>query len=110
MPQDPSSKNIFRINVPEQALVDLRRRVNATKWPDRETVTDESQGVQLATIQELARHWGEDCEWRRCEAKLNALPQLMTEIDGLDIRHPRQHHALLGDEHGDFFSSLLLRK
>ncbi len=72
----------FLVNVPEEALVDLRRRINATRWPDRETVADESQGVQLATIQEVARYWGTDYDWRRCEAKLNALPQFMTEIDG----------------------------
>ena len=75
----------FNIQVPEEVLVDLRRRINATKWPDRETVTDESQGVQLATMQELARYWGTDYDWRKCEAKLNALPQFITEIDGLDI-------------------------
>src|SRR5208337_4175054 len=75
----------FRVNFPEEALVDLRRRINATKWPERETVTDQSQGVQLATIQELARYWATDYDWRKCEAKLNALPQFMAEIDGLDI-------------------------
>jgi pimeloyl-ACP methyl ester carboxylesterase len=75
----------FRIDVPEEALIDLRRRLAATRWPERETVTDESQGVQLATIQELARYWATDYDWRRCEAKLNALPQFTTEIDGLDI-------------------------
>src|ERR1700682_660926 len=64
----------FLVNVPEEALVDLRRRISATRWPDRETVTDESQGVQLATIQEVARYWGTDYDWRKCEAKLNALP------------------------------------
>ena len=84
----------FQINVPEDALVDLRRRINATRWPDRETVTDESQGVQLATIQELARYWGTDYDWRKCEATLNALPQFITEIDGLDIHfiHIRSQH------------------
>jgi pimeloyl-ACP methyl ester carboxylesterase len=84
----------FRVNVPEEALVDLRRRINATRWPDRETVPDESQGVQLATIQEVARYWGTDYDWRKCEAKLNALPQFMTEIDGLDIHfiHVRSKH------------------
>jgi Epoxide hydrolase N terminus len=84
----------FRINVPEESLVDLRRRLAATRWPDRETVTDESQGVQLATMQELARYWGTDYDWRKCEAKLNALPQFMTEIDGLDIHfiHVRSKH------------------
>jgi pimeloyl-ACP methyl ester carboxylesterase len=84
----------FRINVPEEALVDLHRRLAATRWPDRETVTDNSQGVQLETLQELARYWGTDYDWRTCEAKLNALPQFMTEIDGLDIHfiHVRSKH------------------
>jgi pimeloyl-ACP methyl ester carboxylesterase len=84
----------FRIDVPEEALIDLRRRLAATRWPERETVTDESQGVQLATIQELARYWGTDYDWRKCEAKLNALPQFMTKIDGLDIHliHVRSKH------------------
>jgi hypothetical protein len=75
----------FRIDVPEAALVDLRRRIAATQWPEKETVADESQGVQLATIQELTRYWATDYDWRKCEAKLKALPQFITEIDGLDI-------------------------
>ena len=75
----------LQINVPKNQLVDLRRRLAATRWPDRETVADESQGVQLAAIQEVARHWEKDYDWRKCEAKLNALPQFLTEIDGLDI-------------------------
>jgi hypothetical protein len=70
---------------PEAELTELRRRINATRWPERETVTDDSQGVRLAMIQELARYWGTDYDWRKCEAKLNALPHFMTEIDGLDI-------------------------
>jgi pimeloyl-ACP methyl ester carboxylesterase len=84
----------FRINVPEEALADLRRRLAATQWPDRETVTDESQGVQLATMQELARSWAIDYDWRKCEAKLNALPQFISKIDGLDIHfiHVRSKH------------------
>jgi pimeloyl-ACP methyl ester carboxylesterase len=84
----------FRINVPEEALVDLRRRVLATRWPDRETVTDRSQGAQLAKIQELVRYWGTDYDWRKVEAQLNALPQFLTEIDGLDIHflHVRSRH------------------
>jgi pimeloyl-ACP methyl ester carboxylesterase len=84
----------FRVNVPEAALVDLRRRINATRWPDRETVSDESQGVPLAMIQELAHYWGTDYDWRKVEAKLNALPQFITEIDGLDIHfiHVRSNH------------------
>jgi pimeloyl-ACP methyl ester carboxylesterase len=83
----------FHIHVPEEALVDLRRRINATKWPERETVADASQGVQLATTQKLARAWTE-YDWRKCEAKLNALPNFMTEIDGLDIHfiHVRSKH------------------
>jgi len=75
----------FRINVPEEDLADLRRRIAATRWPEKETVADQSQGVQLATIQELARYWATDYDWRKCEAKLKALPQFMTEIDGLDM-------------------------
>ena len=84
----------FRIDVPEEDLVDLRRRIAATQWPEKETVADESQGVPLATIQELARYWATDYDWRTCEAKLNALPQFMTEIDGLDIHfiHVRSNH------------------
>jgi pimeloyl-ACP methyl ester carboxylesterase len=75
----------FRVNMPEEAITDLERRVNATRWPSRELVADRSQGVQLATIQELARYWPTDYDWRRCEEKLNALPQFKTEIDGVDI-------------------------
>src|SRR6266498_3114366 len=84
----------FRIDVPKEALVDLRRRIAATQWPERETVADQSQGVQLATIQELARYWATEYDWRKCEAKLNALPQFITEIDGLDIHfiHVRSNH------------------
>src|SRR5215472_9498710 len=75
----------FRVEVTDAELDDLRRRIRATRWPEQETVKDESQGVGLATIQELARYWGTDYDWRKCEAKLNALPQFITEIDGLDI-------------------------
>src|SRR5215208_1358419 len=84
----------FRIDVPEEELVDLRRRIAATQWPEKETVADQSQGVQLATIQELARYWATDYDWRKVEAKLNALPQFMTEIDGLDFHfiHVRSKH------------------
>ena len=84
----------FRVNVPEQELTELRRRINATKWPDREQVTDASQGVQLATMQKLARYWSTEYDWRKCEAALNALPQFVTEIDGLDIHfiHVRSKH------------------
>ena len=84
----------FRVNVPEAELTELRRRINATKWPERETVTDQRQGVQLATIQKLARYWATDYDWRKCEARLNALPNFITEIDGLDIHfiHVRSKH------------------
>jgi pimeloyl-ACP methyl ester carboxylesterase len=84
----------FRVNVPESELTELRRRINATRWPERETVADASQGVQLATMQKLARYWASEYDWRKCEAKLNALPNFMTEIDGLDIHfiHVRSKH------------------
>jgi pimeloyl-ACP methyl ester carboxylesterase len=84
----------FQVGFPEADLADLRRRVNATRWPERETVSDDSQGVRLALMQELARYWGADYDWRKCEAKLNDLPQFMTEIDGLDIHfiHVRSPH------------------
>ena len=75
----------FEVHVPEEDLVDLRRRVAATRWPPQELVADRSQGVQLATMRELARHWATEYDWRACEARLNALPQFKTEIDGLDI-------------------------
>jgi pimeloyl-ACP methyl ester carboxylesterase len=84
----------FQVNVPEAELTDLRRRINATKWPERETVADASQGVQLATIQALARYWASDYDWRKIEAKMKALPHFITEIDGLDIHfiHVRSKH------------------
>jgi hypothetical protein len=84
----------FQIDVPQEAVDDMRRRLAATRWPDRETVTDDSQGVPLATMQALARYWGTDYDWRKCEAQLNALPHFMTEIDGLDIHfiHVRSQH------------------
>jgi len=84
----------FRVNVPEEELTDLRRRIKGTRWPDRETVTDQSQGVQLATVQALARYWANEYDWRKVEAKLKALPQFVTEIDGLDIHfiHLRSKH------------------
>jgi len=84
----------FRVNVPEAALVDLKRRIAATRWPDKETVADQSQGAQLARLQELVRYWGSGYDWRRLEAKLNALPQFMTNIDGVDIHfiHVRSRH------------------
>jgi pimeloyl-ACP methyl ester carboxylesterase len=84
----------FRVDIPEEQLVDLRRRLLATRWPDRETVSDQSQGVQLEKLQQLVRYWGTGYDWRKAEAKLNALPQFMTEIDGLDIHfiHVRSPH------------------
>ena len=84
----------FHVNVPEADLADLRRRIKATRWPERETVTDASQGVQLATIQALARYWATEYDWRKIEARLNALPQFVTEIDELDIHfiHVRSKH------------------
>jgi pimeloyl-ACP methyl ester carboxylesterase len=75
----------FRVNIPEAALVDLRRRIAATRWPEKETVTDQSQGVQLAKLQALVRYWGTAYDWRKVEARLNSLPQFVTNIDGLDI-------------------------
>ena len=93
-PADRMAIRPFRVNVPEAELVDLRRRIKATRWPQRETVNDDTQGVQLATARELARYWATDYDWRKCEARLNALPQFMTEIDGLDIHfvHVRSKH------------------
>ena len=84
----------FRVDIPDDALLDLRQRIATTRLPDRETVTDQSQGVQLATVQKLARYWQTEYDWRKCEAKLNALPQFVTEIDGLDIHfiHVRSQH------------------
>jgi pimeloyl-ACP methyl ester carboxylesterase len=75
----------FKVNIPEQALADLRRRIQATRWPDRETVGDSSQGVQLAKLQELVQYWGSGYDWRKFEARINSLPQFMTTIDGVDI-------------------------
>lgn len=84
----------FRIDVPEEDLADLRRRVLATRWPDRETVADQSQGVQLAKLRELVRYWGADYDWRKIETRLNGRPQFVTDIDGLDIHfiHVRSRH------------------
>ena len=93
-----ADKNAIRpfpkVNVPEAELTELRRRINATRWPERETVMDASQGVQLATTQALARYWATEYDWRKVEARLNALPQFITEIDGLDIHfiHVRSKH------------------
>src|ERR1700728_544485 len=85
----------FRVDMPEESVADLRRRIVATRLPSKELVADRSQGVQLATGQELARYWATDYDWRRCEAKLNALPQFTTEIDGVDIHfiHVKSPHA-----------------
>jgi len=93
-PDDKNAIRTFRATAPEADLAELRRRINATKWPERETVADDSQGVQLATMQALARYWATDYDWRKIEAKLNALPQFVTEIDGLDIHfiHVRSRH------------------
>ena len=82
---DTAAIRPFEIHVPEAELTELRRRINNTKWPERETVTDDTQGVQLATIQALARYWATDYDWHKCEAKLQSLPNFLTEIDGLDI-------------------------
>ncbi|MBR0794897.1 epoxide hydrolase [Bradyrhizobium jicamae] len=93
-PANEAIRPFGSVNIPENALVDLRRRILATRWPDRETVNDASQGVQLATMQALARYWATEYDWRRIEAKINALPQFITEIDGLDIHfiHVRSKH------------------
>ncbi len=97
MTETTADKNAIRkfdVNVPEAELTELRRRINATRWPERETVGDTSQGVQLATTQQLARYWATEYDWRKCEAKLKALPNFITEIDGLDIHfiHVRSKH------------------
>jgi pimeloyl-ACP methyl ester carboxylesterase len=84
----------FRVHVSDEAVTELRRRIQATRWPDKETVADRSQGAQLATLQELVRYWGSGYDWRKAEAKLNALPQFMTNIDGIDVHfiHVRSRH------------------
>ena len=85
----------FRFHAPQARLDEMRRRILATQWPEKETVPDDSQGVPLATMRELARYWGTAYDWRKCEAKLDALPQFVTRIDGLDIHfiHVRSKHA-----------------
>jgi pimeloyl-ACP methyl ester carboxylesterase len=97
-PTDTTAIRPFRVNMSEEALVNLRRRITATQWPEKETVADQSQGVPLATMQELARYWATDYDWRKVEAKLNTLPHFITEIDGLDIHfihvHSRHENAL----------------
>src|SRR3954452_20850103 len=91
---DTTAIREFEIGFDESELTELRRRIAATRWPERETVDDDSQGVPLATMQELARYWATDYDWRRCEADLNGLPNFLTEIDGLDIHfiHVRSRH------------------
>src|SRR5262249_14793199 len=84
----------FQIEIPQEQLDDMRRRIEATRWPSGELVADRSQGVQFATMRELARYWTSEYDWRKVEAKLNALPQFTTEIDGVDIHfiHVRSRH------------------
>ena len=91
---DSTAIRPFHLEVPEEQLDELRRRIVATQWPEKETVPDDSQGVPLETMQKLARYWATEYDWRRCEAELNALPQFITEIDGLDIHfiHVRSQH------------------
>ncbi|WP_287390976.1 alpha/beta fold hydrolase, partial [Mesorhizobium sp.] len=90
-----SSIRPFTVNIPLEEIDELRRRIMATRWPDQETVADRSQGVQLARLQEIVRYWGTKYDWRKAEARLNALPQFMTEIDGIDIHflHIRSKHT-----------------
>jgi Epoxide hydrolase N terminus len=92
--QTGSAIRPFHAEIPEESLTELRRRLAATRWPSRELVTDRSQGVQLATLQELARYWATDYDMRRVEARLNALPQFVTEIDGVDVHfiHVKSPH------------------
>src|SRR5438067_11061426 len=95
----------FRVDMPEEAIADLRRRIAAARWPSKELVADQSQGVQLATLQALARYWATEYDWRTCEAKLNALPQFKTAIDGVDIhfihvKSPHEHALPLIITHG----------
>ena len=91
---DSTAVRPFQVGFPEADLAELRRRVNATRWPERETVADDSQGMRLALMQELAAYWGTGYDWRPCEARLNALANFVTEIDGLDIHfiHARSPH------------------
>ena len=93
-PAENTAIRPFEVNFPEAEITELRRRINATRWPEKETVNDSSQGVQLATIQKLASYWGSDYDWSKCEARLKALPNFITEIDGLDIHfiHVRSKH------------------
>ena len=93
-PSDKTAIRPFQVNFPKAEIDELRRRINATRWPERETVEDLSQGVQLATMQALARYWAEEYDWRKCEENLQSLPHFITEIDGLDIHfvHVRSQH------------------
>jgi hypothetical protein len=95
MPAEDNTIRPFKVGFPEAELTDLRSRVNATRWPEVETVTDDSQGVPLAVMQDLARYWAAGYDWRKCEAKLNDLPHFITEIDGLEIHfiHVRSRHT-----------------
>ncbi len=92
--QSSTAVRTFQVSIPEATLTEMRRRIGATIWPDRETVTDDSQGVPLALMQGVAGYWATDYDWRKCEAKLNALPQFVTNIDGLDIHfiHVKSKH------------------
>jgi hypothetical protein len=94
--QSATEIRLFRVDIPEEKLAELRRRIAATRWPSKELSTDRSQGVQLAAIQELARYWQSEYDWRKAEAKLNAVPQFATEIDGVDI-----HFLHVTSEHED---------
>src|SRR6185369_1061178 len=91
---DKNAIRPFQVSFPQEELTELRRRVNATRWPEQETVADHSQGVPLATVQKLAQYWATDYDWSKCEEKLKALPHFITEIDGLDIHfiHVRSKH------------------
>jgi pimeloyl-ACP methyl ester carboxylesterase len=93
-PAENGAVRPFTVDIPEEQIAELRRRIDATQWPERETVSDSSQGVPLETMQELARYWAADYDWRKCEAKLSELPHFITEIDGLDIHfiHVRSNH------------------
>jgi Epoxide hydrolase N terminus len=101
MPAEDTTIRPFQVGFSEAELTELRGRVNATRWPERETVIDDSQGVRLALMQDLVRYWGTDHDWRKCEENLNALPNFTTEIDGLDI-----HFELPG---GQSYDSILAR-
>ncbi len=92
--RDPTAVRPFRVNFPESDLTELRRRIKITNWPEKETVADQSQGVQLALMQALARYWSTDYDWRKVEAKLNSYSNFITNIDGLDIHfiHARSKH------------------